>query len=222
MAIGVIADNTVAQPQDVAHAEVCPEKLFDFPASQLRIAVGIEQAGLGGQQSSPSVHIDGATLQHDTGLEHGKAQLFGDPGRYDVVQIVRRILPTPGVEPPIDDGLRMLRIRPLNEDRSMISTPGVVRGVKVEEHVAGVGAAIGQKPPDLVFHCGPGHVDMDFLVVGQETDHPGEDPGNRSELPRPGRLFMRPAQPGAAVELPLGRHPVAQLSGSGGACFQSR
>ena len=128
VAIGIVADNTVAQPQDVAHAEVGPEILFDFRASQLRIAVGIEQAGLGGQQSSPSVHVDRAALQHDAGLEYGKAQLFGDPGRYDVIQVVRRILPTPGVEPPVDDGLRMLRIRPLNEDRSMISAPGVVRG----------------------------------------------------------------------------------------------
>ena len=44
VAVGVVALDAVAQPEDVSHAEIVPEMALDLARLELRIAVGVEQA----------------------------------------------------------------------------------------------------------------------------------------------------------------------------------
>src|SRR5688572_13552752 len=49
--------------------------------------------------------------------------------------------------------------------------------------------------------------DLDSLVLGEHARDLGVHPGNRSELPRPVGLVMRPGDPGGSMPLPLSGHP---------------
>src|SRR4029078_940212 len=48
--------------------------------------------------------------------------------------------------------------------------------------------------------------DLDVFMVRDHAGDLGVDPRDRSELARPVRLVVRPANPRGAVRLPLGRH----------------
>ena len=52
---GVVAFDALLQPQDVADAEGVAELLLDLAAGEPRVAVGIEQHGLGGEQLIPPI-----------------------------------------------------------------------------------------------------------------------------------------------------------------------
>ena len=195
------------------HAQVCAEVVLDGSSVELRIAVGVEQAGLGGEQRSRAVDVDRPALHHDSRGEdrEGRAPAAIRVG-IDVVEVVRRILAAPGVVVPVDDRLlAAVPWRALQENRAVVPAPGVVGGMVVEEDVAAVGALICQEPPDVELHSGAGHVDVHLLVIGEVAHHPGEDRRHRAELAGPGCLLVRPAEPGAAVRLPLGRHAIAEL-----------
>src|SRR5215208_2201832 len=116
----------------------------------MRVAVRVQEAGLGGQQRSPAVHVYRTAFHDDRWIEHREAELTGDPCGYDIVQIVRWILAAPRIEVPIDDGLCLVTGVALDEDRAMIPAPGVVGWMVVEEHVAAAGTLIREKTADLV------------------------------------------------------------------------
>ena len=56
--------------------------------------------------------------------------------------------------------------------------------------------------------------DLDRLVTGDDARDLGVDPRNRAELARPVGLVMRPADPGRAMRLPLGRHAQPRRASS--------
>ena len=67
VAVGVVAVDPPAQPDDVADAQVVGEDLFEGLAVEARVA-GLdlaEQAFLGRQQRAPAVDVDRAPLHHD-------------------------------------------------------------------------------------------------------------------------------------------------------------
>ena len=103
----------------------------------------------------------------------------------------------------------------LDKDGPVIPAPGVVGGMVMEEDLAAVGPGFAQEDPDLLFHCRPGDVDVHLFVVGEVPHRAGKDRGHRPKLAGPGGFLVRPAEPGAAMRRPLGRHGVAELCGSG-------
>ena len=58
VAVGVVAHDAVAEPDDVVDAIVCPQVALNLVAVQGRIAVGIEKAGGCRQQVTASVDVD--------------------------------------------------------------------------------------------------------------------------------------------------------------------
>jgi hypothetical protein len=50
VAVRIVADDAFAQPQYLIHAEIIAEIFFNFDLAQLRIPIGIEQTGAGGQE----------------------------------------------------------------------------------------------------------------------------------------------------------------------------
>jgi hypothetical protein len=84
----------------------------------------------------------------------------------------------------------------------------------VEEHIAGGGTGFGETLLHVPLHLGSGDVDVHLLVLGEMAHHAGENTGHRAELAGPGGFLVGPAEPGAAVRLPLSRHAKSQSSGS--------
>src|SRR3546814_11597165 len=73
MAVGMIVEQAVAQPQHVDHAEIVVEPLLDLGLAQPGVAIGVEQALLGGDGTPGAVAVDRAAL------ENPAARLGGDP-----------------------------------------------------------------------------------------------------------------------------------------------
>jgi len=213
MAVGVVPDDAVTEPEDVPDAEVGAEMGLDAGPVEPGVAVGIEETGLGRDERAPAVHVDRAALQDDPGRVHRQAQLGGDARGDHVVEVVGRVFAAPGVVAPVHDGLltRPARAGPLEEDRPVVAAPGIVGGVVMEEDVPAAGALVGQPPADLLLHPRAAHVDVHLLAVREMAHHAGEEAGHRTELSGPGRFLVRPAEPGAPVGLPLRRHPEAEV-----------
>src|SRR5215207_5440292 len=105
MAIGVVTRDALAQPQNLGHAQERFEVLLDGCPIQPRISVRVEQACFGSQQGTQAVDVYGSTLHHYPGMEHRHAELVAHPGWNDVIEVVGRILPSPGIEIPVDNCL---------------------------------------------------------------------------------------------------------------------
>src|SRR5215210_4789503 len=150
MSVSVVSLDPVSQPQDMRYPEIGPQVLFDRRLVQMRVAVRVQEARLCGEQRSPAVDVDRAAFHDDPRAEHGQAEFPGDQGWDRVVEIIRWVFAAPRVEVPIHDGLWLIARLALNEDRPMVTAPGVVRRVVVEEYVPTAGTFIREKPADIV------------------------------------------------------------------------
>ena len=69
MAVGVaVLGEALPQPHHVLDAQVVAQALLDLLARQLRVAVGVQQALLGGQQRALAVDGHRASLEHERRL----------------------------------------------------------------------------------------------------------------------------------------------------------
>ena len=64
MAIGVVIDQAIVQPQHPVKTEIAVQPQFDIAARQLRIAVWVEQALLGGDDQTGAVAIERPAFEH--------------------------------------------------------------------------------------------------------------------------------------------------------------
>ena len=69
MAVGVIAHNAVAQPDDIFHTVVVSKVVLYLILIELRIAVGVEEARGGGEEVATAVDVNASTLHHYVGSE---------------------------------------------------------------------------------------------------------------------------------------------------------
>jgi len=65
VAVGIVAGDAVAEPEDMTYAEVVAQHALDLRAVQMGIAVGIQQARFRGQQGAAAVDFDRAAFEHD-------------------------------------------------------------------------------------------------------------------------------------------------------------
>lgn len=136
MAIGHVACDPVGiagQPDGPGHAEQAGEQCLDLGLAQARVAIGIEQHGLGGDQRALAVHVDGPTLVGQRHAETLQAEAIENPPRQAGVLRVGG-LSTPGVETPADTGQPELRMA--DETRSGIAAPTVIDGQLDEFDIA--------------------------------------------------------------------------------------
>src|SRR5262245_1361239 len=158
--IGVVADYTVAQPQDVRGPEVVFQILLDLFAVEMRVAVGIEQAGLGRDERAAPVDIQRTAFHYDAGLKEDFVHLLGDARGNYVVQVVRRIFIAPGVVAPIDDRAFAPAAAVAHDvNRTVVSRPGVTGWIEMESHGVDLDAARSQQAVDPVGEIGVGDVD---------------------------------------------------------------
>src|SRR5450759_2840501 len=101
MSVGVVAGNSMLQPDDARSTQVIAQAAFDLPAAELGIAglYGAEQALLRGQQQTLSVDVDAAAFEHHLRREYGELEALaeegGDGGVFAPVVVLG-----PGIEAP--------------------------------------------------------------------------------------------------------------------------
>ena len=136
MAVGVVAGNSLSQPENVRHAEIIAQVLFDLPLGQVRIAIGVQQTRLGREQRPVAVHVNRAAFQNDPRREEGELPQIRDVLGDGIVEVERRVFAAPRVVAPVND-------RPLvdavvvahQKNGAVIAAPRLVSGEMMEQHL---------------------------------------------------------------------------------------
>jgi hypothetical protein len=211
VAVGVVGRDSLAEPHHAPRAEPAREPLLHLRArARRRLAIRIQQARLSSQDRSRTVAVDRAALEHKAGLVARHARERRD-GRADaVVEIPRRILPAPRVEPECERAPVARAVR--DEERPGVAQPRVVGGDVVEAHadfgihtrgdelLARRLLARGVADQQL-HHLAPLQRAHDLRVLGLRL----------GQVPRPRRGRVRPREPDRAVGFPFGGPaPLAQ------------
>ena len=69
VAVGVVAHDSVAQPNDIINTVIVSKILFYLTLIQVGVSVWVEEAGGSGEEVTTAVHIDAAALHDDARLE---------------------------------------------------------------------------------------------------------------------------------------------------------
>src|SRR5690606_27248270 len=65
VAVGLVVEQAIRQPDHFVHAQVLGEYLLDLLAGEVRVAVLVEQAFPGGDQGAFAIDVDRAAFQHE-------------------------------------------------------------------------------------------------------------------------------------------------------------
>ncbi len=211
MAIRIVPDDPISEPEDLANPEIASQILLDGGLVEFRVAVRVEEAGLGRQQRPAALDIDRSPLEDDSWLEERFAHLLGDAGGNDIVGVVGWILVSPGIVAPVVDRAFPLA-RPVANDviGAVIPAPGIVGRVVMEENAARIDASLREQETDTAGELLVSDIDPDQLRGGEVLDHLGKDARNRLKGSWPTGLFVGPGEPSRLVRFPLGRHVVSK------------
>ena len=143
VAVGVaVLGEALAQPHHALDAQVVAQPLLDLLARQRRVAVGVQQALLGGQQRPLAVDGDRAALEHEGRFVAAVAEAVDEQPADRRVGVVGRELLAPRVEAEVHAGARAVTVE--DEDRSAVAQPRVVDRELDDLDVAGQrGARLG-------------------------------------------------------------------------------
>ena len=97
MAIGVIVDQPLAQPQHPVKAEIARQPHFEIGARQMRIAIGIEQALFGRRDQPGAIAIERPAFEHPVGARRRQTDTRGKIGA-DCLIPRHQVFPAPAVE----------------------------------------------------------------------------------------------------------------------------
>ena len=197
--VSIVAHDAVAQPDDLADAEVVAQPGLDVVSCQCRVAVRVQQTLFGCHQCAGAVDLDRAAFQHHVDRFAGDAERFRHLRRDRVVEIEWRILAAPGVEPEIQrEALRALRPVTRDEYRSVIAAPGIVGREPMKPDVGRVGPAF-QQVAHVSLVGGVQYVDTHEFVGRQRGDEASHDRFHGLELTGPALALVRPGYPGRLV-----------------------
>ena len=97
MAVGMVAEQPVAEPQHPVKTEVLPQPRLDVGLGQVRIAVRVEQALLGGDDEAGAVGVDRPALE-DPVHQVARQPRSLDHRRADLLVAFHLVLAAPAVE----------------------------------------------------------------------------------------------------------------------------
>ena len=127
MAVGVVSLDPITKPKHLFGTKKITEPFFNILPGERGIAVGVQKAGLRGQQSPLTIRINRTALQDEPGLEQKEAVSPSDLRGNDIIQIIWRILPTPCVVAEIVHRKRWFS-GSRDKNGSMITTPRLIGG----------------------------------------------------------------------------------------------
>ncbi|MNH14875.1 hypothetical protein D3C79_744760 [compost metagenome] len=203
VAVGHVAGDVVRiawQPDGFLHAEKTGENFLDLGLGHSRVAVGVEQHRLGGDQGALAVDMNSPTFVAQGSTKAVQTELVEHAPRQAFVQIMRR-LAAPGIEAPTDTGQPLLRVA--DEARAGVAAPAVVDrqfdqlDVRSAQ-VAGTGSGARV------------HHHLDRFEAGNGIGNTGKVHLNllQGHAPAglPQRLVVRPDHPGRCMVYPLCGH----------------
>ena len=207
MAVGLVAEQAVRQPDHRLHRQMLAQHSFDLCAVQVRIAVGVEQAFLGGQQRALAVHVNGAAFQHEAGRDVAGATLDAQhlAGHLAVAlpgPVQATVEAAPGVEVPVHAAHFAVAVD--DEGRAGVAYPGVIAA---HLHQADVRLPAQSCAGVLVLRGG--HTDAHRLEARNGLGHGAERRLGRLATQAPVVRAFRPEHPGLAVRFPFRRHAKA-------------
>ncbi|MNZ39017.1 hypothetical protein D3C78_565030 [compost metagenome] len=209
MAVGLVVVEAIRQPDHRLHRQLLAQRRLDLFAIEVRVAVAVEQAFLGGDQGAFAIDMDGAAFQHEAIGAIALAVLdLEDLARHLVVavpgEVEAAIEAAPGIEGPVHTAHFALVVD--HEGRAGITDPGVVGAdfhhadVRLVETRAGVLVLAG------------GDADGHRLEARDGLGHGGEGGLRRLAAEAPVVRALGPDHPGLAVGFPLGRHAEAVVA----------
>ncbi len=218
MAVGIVAGDPVAQPDDVGRAQGIAKDAVVFFAAHARVAalgLLVEQAFLGSQQGATTVHVDTAAFQHNRlararDREEPHPAPLGDSLRDAVVLLPVRVF-GPGGELELDDGNLGVRSRLAHADGPKIAGPAAIRSRAKKLHVVEVGVGAAQNTPRPRFLGWPIDDDAHLLARCDLADDFAIGPFDGVKLARPVGATVGPTEPGGLMRLPFGGHGEAKL-----------
>src|SRR4029077_14304649 len=126
--VGLIVEHSLAEPDDVAHAQIVAQLPLHVAALQVRIAIGVEQAFLGDQRRAPAVDVDGAAFVHQRSAVAVEPLDVQYLARHELVLVPGKIQSPgkapPGVEAPVDAAYRAAPIH--HAGGPDITHPGII------------------------------------------------------------------------------------------------
>src|SRR5437868_8799250 len=146
-------------------------------------------------------------------VKNREVENFGDTGWHDIIQVARRILPSPGIVIPIDDGQSWI-VLSRQENRSMIATPGFVRWNTIKSDSGLI--QVTKNLHRFSFMRAVAYIDENRFGLDESADHGSKSRQDTIKGARKtDRLASRPRKPSRLVRFPFRRHTVAEL----GRCF---
>ncbi|MNE39930.1 hypothetical protein D3C80_1339120 [compost metagenome] len=129
MAVGLVVVQAIRQPDDAVNCQVIAQNGFDLLTVQVRVAVVVEQAFLGGDQGAFTIDMDRAAFQHEAfGVVALAAFHLQHLAGHLLVAVPWRVQTTleaaPGIEAPVDTTHFTAVVD--DEGRAGITNPGVV------------------------------------------------------------------------------------------------
>ncbi|MNE41820.1 hypothetical protein D3C80_1359160 [compost metagenome] len=202
MAVGVVVQQAVAQPQHLLGAQGLREGGLGRLLRPAGVAVAVQHALARGQHCALAVVVHGAALQNEVVTGQGDARLFADLVG-DLVIVRQVVLAAPAVE---DEGLS--RGRAGAEDRPGVAQPDVAETPGHNRHARHVGEARLRVGQGLVI----ADHQLDLLPAGaSEGADQGLDLGlSRLEVLLPQIGVAGPADPHGAMRRPFGGNGQGQ------------
>ena len=105
MSIRIVSQDAIPYPENVLHPVVVTEVFFNLGLVELRIAIGIEKTGLGGELGALAIEFHRTSFHHDPGSKVGNTQGLGDMNRNLIIQVMRGVFFTPGIVVPLHEHL---------------------------------------------------------------------------------------------------------------------
>ena len=216
MTIGLVVIQALGQPDHLADTQMIGQHHFDFLAQQMRIAIAVEQAFLGGQQGALTVHMDRPALEHEPLGAVARAALYAENlVGHLVVALPGPVQPAveaaPGVEGPVHTAQTTLTVG--HEGGACVAHPGIIRAhldypdTRVAELQIGI----------LVLRRRD--ADSHRLESGNRLRHFGKGRLGRLGTLAPVIRPLRPDHPGLAVGGPFRRHAVTIGAGRAVQCI---
>ena len=169
VAVGVIANDSFAEPKDFSNPEKRLQSCLDFFLAERGIPVWIQEAGLGCHEESLAVDVNGTALQHHTGLEDGQIAELSDLAGNVIVAIKRGVFFAPGVVVPIhDEFFCLLSIG--EKDGAVVPAPGLIGRMMMEVNTRMNFWCEFEPVARLGFHLGIPDIDEDAFGSGECLD----------------------------------------------------
>ena len=199
MAVGMVADQPLAEPQQAVDAERLVQSHLDIRARQRRVAVDVEQAFLGRDAKSGAVDVDPAAFEHPILLIDGQAA-FGRQRRADFLIARHHEFLAPPVETKVARAPFQARS---HNDRSRVAQPDVAERLHQNAH-RGIDESRSNLRLPLVIDHQPHLLAAPAVVdnVGKSSDIGPR----RIDLSRPLVIEVRKADPHCGVRRPFGGH----------------